>query len=204
MRFSIGAAVLAATVLLTSAASGQVRSFVYAASNGGVSEATVTATSRDGSRVDTAALAISQQGGSAQSTVDAEGTRGARLTAVADAITASGQATAVNRSVGRGNADVDTEAVAQSVDGKAEARMLAKGLADRRSQAGILGSSYVLGNGTSVVDARAQARRGGKAEAIATGVVQRAQRRGDVMQRVEAMATDGGRSISRGDAYDLD
>jgi hypothetical protein len=204
MKFSKLAAVLVVVSLGTSAASGQVRSFVYSASNGGVSQATVNATSRDASRVDTAALAISQQGGSAESTVNAKAMRGARVTAVAEAITGGGQATAVNRSVGRGNANVDTEAVAQSVDGKADAQIVAKGFADRLSKTRILGSSQVLGNGKSQVETLARAHRGGEAEATATGVVQRVDRPGDVLQRVEAMANDGGQTTSRGYALDLD
>jgi hypothetical protein len=204
MRFSIFATALAAAVLCTSAAWGQVRSFVYSASNGGVSEATVDVTSRDGSRVDVAALSISQRGGSADATVNADAKRGAHVIAAAEAVTAGGQARAVNRTVGRGDSKVDTEAVAQSVDGKADAHIFGKSVADRQSQSRIRAGSRVLGNGTSQVEAVARAWRGGDAEAIATGVVQRARQPGQVIHRVEAMATDGGHSVSRGDALDLD
>lgn len=161
MRFSIFATALAAAVLCTSAAWGQVRSFVYSVSNGGVSKATVDITSRDGSRVDVAALSISQRGGSADATVNADAKRDAHVVAGAEAVTAGGLARAVKRTVGRGDSKVDTEAVAR-------------------------------------------AWRGGDAEAIATGVVQRTLQPGQVIHRVEAMATDGGHSVSRGDALDLD
>ncbi len=82
MRFSICATALAAAVLFTSAASGQVKSFVYSVSDGGVSTATVDVTSRDGSRVDVAVLSISQQGGSADATVNPGGRRAATLAAL--------------------------------------------------------------------------------------------------------------------------
>jgi hypothetical protein len=84
MRFSIFATALAAAVLCTSAAWSQVRSFVYSASNGGVSKATVDITSRDGSRGDAAALSISQRGGSADATVNADAKRGAHVIAGAE------------------------------------------------------------------------------------------------------------------------
>ena len=204
MRFSLGATALAAAVLFTSAAWGQVESLLYSASPGGVSTATVNITSRGGSRVRTGGVAISQHGGSADATVEVRAVRGASVNAHADAVTAGGQATAVNRSVGRGNSVLNTEAVAESIDGNASARINAKGVADRTSRTWVTGSSRVLGNGSSQVDAVARARRGSQATAIATGVVQRVRQPGEVLQRVEAQATDGGRSVSSGNAHDLD
>lgn len=130
MWFPIFATALAAAVLCTSAAWGQVRSFVYSASNGGVSKATVDITSRDGSRVDAAALSISQRGGSADATVNADAKRGAHVVAGAEAVTAGGQAQAVNRTVGRGDSKLDTEAVARAWRG-GEAQAIATGWGPR-------------------------------------------------------------------------
>lgn len=204
MRVLIGATALAAAVLCMSAAWAEVKSSLYAVSNGGVSTATVDITSRDGSRLNGGALAMSQKGGSAEAELEADARGGAVIGAWSEAVTHGGVARAVNRSVGKGNSKLDTVAVAESVDGKAYARIIAKGTADRTSQTRVTGSSRVLGNGTSDVEAVSRARRGGAAEANATGVVQRAQQPGQVIHRVEAMATDGGRSVSRGEAYDLD